>query len=111
MYKRQVTLCYRGNKKEVTALLDTGNRLSEPVSGKPVSVLSGEAARELCPRVAGVIYVPYRSVGRAHGLLAAVRMDFMEIRRDDFYLKVDSPLVGLSKESLSAGGSFDLRCV
>lgn len=104
----QVTLCYRGNKKEVTALLDTGNRLSEPVSGKPVSVLSGEAARELCPRVAGVIYVPYRSVGRAHGLLAAVRMDFMEIRRDDFYLKVESPLVGLSKESLSAGGSFDL---
>ncbi|MDO4262277.1 MAG: sigma-E processing peptidase SpoIIGA [Eubacteriales bacterium] len=64
------------------ALCDTGNSLYDPVSGSPVSILSGEllerllleADRELLPRA-----VPYRTISES-GTLTAYVLDRMEIR-------------------------------
>lgn len=104
----RVILKYRGRENEVTALLDTGNRLFEPATGKPVSVISRRAAEKVCPTVEGVIYVPYRSVGRRHGILPAVQLDAMEVFGEELHMAVQRPLVGISGEMLSEDGSFDM---
>ncbi len=53
--KRALRTCgvrvrFDGNDREMTALVDSGNLLEEPVSGTPVIFLKGRAARLLVPK-------------------------------------------------------------
>ena len=117
-----VTLC--GKSAQLRALCDTGNELTDPVSGRPVAVAGyaalapilpagaprepPEDAVELCsalsalPALAGrVSLVPYSSLGRSHGLLAALRPDAASAAGREVAL-----LVGLSPRALG-DGSYD----
>ena len=60
-----------GRKKELTALLDTGNHLKDPISGKPVSIVSASEAGDLFQGQVGVRLVPFKTVGCKDGLLPA----------------------------------------
>lgn len=62
-----VRLFYRGGQREFKALADSGNRLREPVSGKPVSVVYAGDLKGFCDSVDGVVYIPYRAVGTRAG--------------------------------------------
>ena len=97
----RLTICFDGREREVRVLHDTGNGLSEPVSGKPVIVLERKAADGL---MGGVLpgsetdaaallaalppglqhrsgLLPYRAVGTEGGLLLYFRPD--SVRRAD----------------------------
>ena len=84
--KREDTICpvvlYLGDASISTeGLVDTGNSLRDPVSGRPVSVctesmlqtLTAESGREIFPRL-----IPYQTIAE-HGLLKAYVLDRMEI--------------------------------
>ena len=98
-----VRICLRGKTADLTALLDTGNALRDPVGGQPVlvaapGVLDGllpprarrllekggpaaeqlEPLREAAPELRFRL-MPYHAVGMRTGLLLAVRCDWMEI--------------------------------
>ena len=48
------------------ALLDTGNVLTDPVTGEPVCILDPDSARgmfESAEQMQGFRYIPYRCVG------------------------------------------------
>ena len=110
----------------LTALVDTGNTLTDPVSGRPVMVAEGERAGPLFPRehrpgpgdladpAAALArlgtgawrgrfrLLPYRSVGVDRGLLLAVRVDALELAG-----RVRGPaLVALSPNPVSDGGGY-----
>lgn len=82
----------RGERCRVlTALRDTGNTLTDPVTGQQVLVVGPEVARELLGltgeelrdpiaavssgRIPGLRLIPYRSVGCSGGMLPAMAMD------------------------------------
>lgn len=72
------------NHIEVKALVDTGNCLSEPLSRKPVAVLSKEAAERLKKGdETGIFIIPYKSVGMEHGILEGFMADYMEITKEE----------------------------
>lgn len=72
------------NHIEVKALVDTGNCLTEPLSRKPVAVLSKEAAAKLMKGdEAGIFIIPYKSVGMEHGILEGFMADYMEITKEE----------------------------
>lgn len=72
------------NHIEVKALVDTGNCLTEPLSRKPVAVLSKEAAAKLKKGdEAGIFIIPYKSVGMEHGILEGFMADYMEITKEE----------------------------
>ena len=110
----------------LTALVDTGNTLTDPVSGRPVMVAEGERAGPLFPRehrpgpndladpAAGLArlgtgewrgrfrLLPYRSVGVDRGLLLAVRLDALELDGQGR----GPALVALSPTPVSDGGGY-----
>lgn len=112
-----VRLSYRGKTLELTALLDTGNTLHDPVSGEPVLILGAEAAGSLVGlskamladpvdtlargRIPGLRLIPYRTVGQGNGMLLALRMDGVWLNG-----KPTGTLVAFAPEGLDREGTF-----
>ena len=94
---------------QVRGLIDTGNGLRDPISGHPVSVLEQKMARELLEKKAekNFRYVPYRTIGKAEGVLPVFRVDRMCIHRDTDWW-VEGPLIGISEEKVSAEGEYEM---
>jgi len=105
----------------LTALVDTGNTLTDPVTGKTVMVCEGERLAGLfpageCPtpdelrdpagalerRGAGWRLLPYRAVGVSCGLLLAVKADRVTVGEEDY----GAILVALSPTPVSDGGGY-----
>ena len=104
----QVEVTYRGQMGRFVGFLDTGNRLTEPVSGKPVCILSAESAGGLFSALDGVLYIPFRSVGKEGGVLPAVRAERMEVEKEGVRLVVEAPYIAFSKEALSRDNTYQM---
>ena len=104
----QVDLYFGEEKRTVTAFLDTGNHLTEPVTGKPVSLLWGGELRGLAMESFGVCCIPFRSLGEPNGLLYAVRASRMVIHMDGWRQNIENPYIAISKEPLSQNGSYQM---
>ncbi len=104
----QVDLFYGERKESVIALLDTGNHLTEPVSGKPVSILSAERGKDLFDTKKGIVLIPFRTVGKEDGLIPAVRADRMEVRGDGIIQIIEGPYIAISREKLSRDDSYHM---
>ena len=110
----------------LTALVDSGNTLTDPASGRPVVVAEGERTAPLFPKdrrpgpselrdpVSALArlgtgewksrfrLLPYRSVGVDRGLLLAVRADALELDGRER----GPVLVALSPNPVSDGGGY-----
>lgn len=96
----QVHLCFGSQQADFSLLVDSGNDLTDPVSGKPALVLDRRAAARVLPMEAAVPLaglradnatavlealpgacrarfqlLPYRALGKENGLLLAFRPD------------------------------------
>ncbi|MCI8551059.1 MAG: sigma-E processing peptidase SpoIIGA [Lachnospiraceae bacterium] len=108
-------LLIKGNKQvEVTALLDTGNRLYEPVTKKPVSVGEMKALSSLFPeeeeKTEGFLLIPYHSIG-GDGFLKGRKLDQIALVREDGSstpFPEETFLVALKEGQLSKDGSYQL---
>lgn len=121
-----VILTLGGRKVALTALVDTGNTLTDPVSGRPVMVAEGERVCALFPpgcrpepgdlrdpaaalerlgagQMAGRFrLLPYQTVGVACGLLLAVRLDSARVGQEEH----PGLLLALSPNPLTDGGGY-----
>ena len=79
----------------VQALYDTGNRLYEPISGKYVCIVKEILFEQILEKRKDIPirYIPYRSMGKAKGVLQGIVMERMEVLMDgiwrekrDFYI-------------------------
>lgn len=115
-----VTLCANGVTLRVTALVDTGNTLRDPISGEAVMVLDADAGFRLAgltqsqlanpvdtvTQHPGLRLIPYRSVGQPGGMLVAMRLDAVEIgKRKGGTLVAFAPgRLGGDYQALTGGG-------
>lgn len=88
-------LIWRGNHYPLTALVDTGNTLKDPISGSQVLVVNPEIALKLfqlsqkqlynpietiqTANIPGLRLIPYRAVGCPNGMLLGMSMDSVVI--------------------------------
>ena len=89
-------------------LLDTGNRLWDPVYQKPVHVLEQNAINKSRLDSLHFHLIPYHSIGRSQGLLPAVIIPRMVIRTETEEHEVKGAVVAISKERVSAGGRYQM---
>lgn len=103
-----VSLYYQGKQKKFLALVDSGNRLRIPDTGKPVSLISYRDCIGFCDTVSGGFYIPYRAVGTEKGMLFTVLFEKMEIQGNGSAITIEKPAVAIVKESLSVKGDFSM---
>lgn len=103
-----VVLFYRGKSKSMTGFLDTGNRLTEPYSKRPVSIVSGGCCEELFEAAEEFLFIPFRTVGREDGVLPAVTADRMELEIEEQKIVIEAPCIAISKEPLSGNNDYEM---
>ncbi len=91
----KVRLIKGGREYLAEALVDTGNRLRDPVTGKPVSIISAKAWETL--EAEGCRYIPYHSVGRPDGVLPAAALDKMCVY-EKTPVWLDRPIVAVCED-------------
>lgn len=107
-----VTLFNNGDKIRVKALVDTGNDLFDPISGKPVSVADCEDIMQVILKDGNAEEkfraIPFHSVGEKAGIMEAYRIDRIEIEKDGEVIKIDGPIVAVYKGKLSGDGEYQM---
>lgn len=85
---------------DLKGMVDTGNFLLDPTTGKPVSLISLETIKKLIPEIdqinqGKIHWIPYQAVGQTEGMLLGIVPDRVVIldenngpRRTDFLLAV-----------------------
>ena len=104
-----VTLYAGGKEKELYALWDTGNVLSDPVTGDPVNILAPGLAEELIPtgeEAEKFRYIPFRSVG-GESVMQVFRGEKMCIHLgEECWIK--KPLLGISQTEISGERTYQM---
>ena len=99
MSRCQIRLVKGGQEYTAHALVDTGNRLRDPLTGKPVSIISSKAWEAL--GADRLRYIPYHSIGKKEGALPVTTLDKMCISGKT-EIWVERPVVGLCEEYITA---------
>lgn len=99
-----VLLKVNGKEFEVKGLLDTGNALYEPITGKPVSVIEERCIKKLEKENLKILMVPYHTVGCKHGLMQAFVADSIIVDQRE----IKGALVGIHMGKLSNGRKYDI---
>lgn len=98
-----------GIRYEVTALCDTGNVLTDPITGDPVSVLDPDVAEqifELSGSPERFRYIPYRCVG-GESVMKIFRAEKMCVSAGE-EMWIQSPLLGVGETALSERGDYQI---
>lgn len=94
------------------ALLDTGNGLTDPVSGDPVSVIDPACAQKILEKErndTGVRYIPYRTVS-GEGVMPVFRAEQIEIflpgEKGEF--RMQRPIIGVCEGQISGHEEYQM---
>ncbi len=111
-----IEILWRGKKLAVTALVDTGNTLRDPITGELVTVLGADMGEKLgIPsefsndpvatlmdgKLPGARLIPYRAVGQPGGMLLGVKMEQVRLNN-----RVISPIVAIAREGIGRGEGY-----
>lgn len=111
-----VELCWKGQKLKLTALVDTGNTLTDPITGESVVVVGADVGSRLgisremirdpitalttgslpCARL-----IPYRAVGKPGGMLLALRLEQVRLGG-----RTISPMVAIAPEEIGGHDGY-----
>lgn len=99
-----------GREIYVRALVDTGNHLTDPISGAPVSLISEKTARCLASCLSQEKYhaIPYQSVGKRRGILSAYELPEMAIEEAGYVLRREHVIVAVCDAGISEDSSYQM---
>ncbi len=105
----EVDLYWETNKRQVTAIVDTGNRLRDPITDCPVSILDRTVAKEFLGNIkmSQVRYIPYHSIGKPKGVLLVLKIDQMCVHQEE-ECWIREPMIGISDDVISAEGEYQM---
>ena len=93
----------------IDALVDTGNHLYEPVTGKPVCLVEYEVAKKhLNPDLMNLKTwpIPYRTIGKTDGLLWGVKVDKMIFQNKRRKITQSGCMIALFDGKISESGEY-----
>ena len=113
-------------KKEITAIIDTGNLLKEPITRMPVIIIEKTKLQEIFPEVilnniqkiingeninlgeyaSKIKVIPFKSLGKENGLILGIKTDEVEIEFQDICHEIQNVIIGIYDGKLSKKNNF-----
>ncbi len=111
----------------LTALIDTGNQLKEPITGESVIVIEKQSLIQILPRIIlnnidGILkgkspegieeystklrVIPFSSLGNANGILLGIKPDKVLIEAEQEEVEAPNVIIGLYDSNLTRNGSY-----
>lgn len=112
--RAEVILSDQGGRWVLTGLIDTGNHLTEPMTGRPVSILDWQEAekmqrfRQIQEEKNGYLYIPYHAVGTENGWMMGMVIDEMVIRYQGKEIRTAHPVLAISHQQANPQGRYQL---
>lgn len=98
----RATLCREGCQITAAALIDSGNSLIEPISGKPVCVVGKALFDRLWGEdTEGFRVIPYHSIGRKKGIMPGYLLPVLKLEMDGIRLEFEDVYIAVSDEEIS----------
>lgn len=108
----RAVLSKEGRKVELTALIDSGNSLTEPISGKPVCVVDREVHERLWKdENRGFRAIPYHSIGRKRGILRGYLLPELFVEAEGMELRFTDVYIAVSDERIAGANVADAKSV
>ena len=101
-FRYRAILIKGAKKMEVTAILDTGNTLRDPLTGAAVSVLCKTVAEKLWEPedMEGIRWITYHSIGKSEGVMPLRRLDTIIIPKKE-NIVIKHPYIAISEDKVS----------
>lgn len=107
----RVSITVGENRLWTTGLIDTGNQLTEPLTGRGVSILSPESAGALLQKgweqERGMCLIPYHTI-LGNGWMKAVVADRMETVWNGQTVLTERPVLAISAKKLSLKAAYGI---
>jgi len=130
---KQLKIAFENKAIELSALVDTGNSLHDPLTNMPVVVVEFDAIKEILPMdiqsifnesrendlvtITGIIsssqwfsrfrLIPYTSLGKENGMLIGFKPDYIEILDNNEEKKgIRDVIVGIYNRALSKNEKY-----
>ena len=129
MYCR-IKIKLNGKEVQTNEMIDTGNLVKEPITNIPVIIVERSLLYEILPKeilnnlgeilegnfnsvseeiqnqyVSKMRWLPYKSLGKENGMLLGIRVDGVEIEKEDTN-KIDKVIIGIYDKSLTKRGEY-----
>jgi stage II sporulation protein GA (sporulation sigma-E factor processing peptidase) len=108
----KVNLQYHSQIFTVTALLDTGNSLIEPISRQPVNLVEYGVIKENLGEInfkeGNFRMIPFHSVGKKSGLIPGFNIDQITIEKHEEKIIVIKPMIGIYDGEFSNAKEYQM---
>lgn len=97
---REIVLYWNEKSCHIRGFADTGNQLFDPISKKPVSIISVDAWKTLLEDSPQPMYylIPYKSVGNPQGIIKGAQIDYMVILEGDDSRIIEKPMIAITEQ-------------
>lgn len=94
----------------VYGLIDTGNGLRDPVSGREAAVLEEKIWQKMqkCKRPEKYKVIPFHSIGREKGILEGYEVDKIQIEEKTGCRELQNVIIAVFKGNISAKGDYQM---
>ncbi|HAQ39815.1 MAG TPA: hypothetical protein DCM73_02575 [Clostridiales bacterium] len=131
-YMRTVTISIGGKSKPLRAFIDTGNELTDPMTGKPVMVVNIESIRDMLGEVLygniidfykdkdgnyetllnennnlNLKIIRYNTISSKDEMMVCVTPDEIEIKSNDSSIVTDGAVIGIYPKKISRKEDYD----
>ena len=97
-YYYKITIVFNDVKLNLSAFLDTGNKLKDPITNKPIILINKKVLKGKI-NIRSPMYVPYNSLNN-HSLLECIKPDKIYLNNKE----IKNYLIGLSKTDFKLNG-------
>lgn len=122
-----IEIYMNGKVKQLTAMIDTGNLLQEPITKTPVivveaieleemlssvfiknlsNILVGNIPEELLEYMPKLKVIPFTSLGKENGMLVGIKPEKVIIKTEEEDVKVESVIIGIYEKNLTKNGLY-----
>ncbi len=100
-YTYNVEIFTKSSSFTVSALLDTGNELKEPITNLPVIIVEKSAVSDIDTSLYEKLYIPYKVVSGQASFLEAFKPEKVKISYDKDNFQYKNAVIGISDIKLS----------